>query len=44
MYGTAVLKKVKKYSILGFSVAGGNTVLPIWPVRAHSDPVDTDVA
>jgi hypothetical protein len=38
------LKRSRNTASWGFSVAGGNTALPIWPVRAHRDPVDTDVA
>ena len=38
------LKRSINTEAWGCSVAGGNTSLPIWPVRAHSDPVDTDVA
>lgn len=37
------LKRSINTAAWGCSVAGGNTALPIWPVRAHRDPVDTDV-
>jgi hypothetical protein len=44
LYGMVALEKMRKYSILGFSVPGGNTNLTISPVWAHRGPVDTDVA
>jgi hypothetical protein len=44
VYGTAVIGKMNEYRYLGFPAAGGNTALPIWPVCAHSDPVNTDIA
>ncbi|MGY8804602.1 MAG: hypothetical protein ACKVK6_10245 [bacterium] len=44
VYGTDVIKKVNEYKYLDCSAAGGNTALPIWPVCAHSDPVNTDIA